>query len=216
MNEAEPQGQVTLALDGELAYTPCYKCYDKDRIYFTVLERRLDNLPPLSVDGFLVVEITGITEAPMLQMYKEGRNIVPPSSRVALTMEQNNGNAAYRDEVFVLAAYDADYKDVLELTVQRPQHGTLTVYRHVRDVELIEQDCTQQWEKRFGVWESLVNNMSTTADVDKVYLPTPCGMDLATRHLAWLTTVVKYVPFDGYFGGDVIKVGHTRAQNNST
>jgi len=200
--------QVTLALDGELTYTPCAKCYDKDRIYFTVLEKRLDNNPALSVDGVLEVEITGVNEAPKMHMYDKGRNVVPTSSAVTLPMEQNNGNAEYRDAVFIVAGYDADYKDVLDLTVQRPTHGTLTVYRQVTNVELVEQDCTQSWNTRQIVWGSLISNMSTLADVDKVYLPTPCNANFETTHMAWVAVVVKYVPSEDYFGEDVIKVRH--------
>ena len=149
-----------------------------------------------------------MNEAPKMHMYDKGRNVVPASSAVTLPMEQNNGNAEYRDAVFIVAGYDADYKDVLELTVQRPTHGTLTVYRQVTNVELVEQDCTQSWNTRQIVWGSLISNMSTLADVDKVYLPTPCNANFETTHMAWVAVVVKYVPSEDYFGEDVIKVRH--------
>ena len=76
-----PMGNASLTLDGTLTYTPCANCYGTDTVYFTVWERRTDGEQPLSVDGTLTINIEGTNDAPNLQMFSEGRDIVPPSRR---------------------------------------------------------------------------------------------------------------------------------------
>ena len=203
-----PMGNASLTLDGTLTYTPCANCYGTDTVYFTVWERRTDGEQPLSVDGTLTINIEGTNDAPNLQMFSEGRDIVPPSSKVAIAVEENNANdAAYQDVVFVVAASDADYDDDVKLAFDPPEHGNLTVYSVVKNVNIIPQDCSQPWHSRRHLWDKLIDAISSSNSIQKMRLPEPCDDDLGQRHLAVVVTVFKYRPFDGYFGEDVIKVG---------
>ncbi|KAI0222605.1 hypothetical protein LSAT2_026142, partial [Lamellibrachia satsuma] len=116
-------------------------------------------------------------------------------------MEENSGkNSVSLDMVYILAAYDPDYTDDISLKFDPPQHGNLTLYRQVKIVNLIEQDCSQPWDTRRPLWDKLTKLISGSATMTEVSLPNPCGTDLVTRKLAWVVTVFKYRPFEGYFG----------------
>ena len=67
-NETAPasMGNVSLALDGMLTYTPCADCYGEDTVYFTVWEQRMDEEPPLFVEGKLLVNIRNTPDSPTL------------------------------------------------------------------------------------------------------------------------------------------------------
>ena len=202
-----PTGNVTLTTDGMLSYKPYDNYYGTDTVYFTVWEKRTDGEPPLYVDGQLVVEVTAVNDVPRLAIFNEGRDINPPSSVVTMTVEENiKTNVVYQDLVVVVAAYDADYNDDLTLAFDQPQHGNLTVYSRVNTAELIPQDCAQTWETRRSAWDKLINGISTSTPVKKGMLPNPCGTDMINQRLAWVITVLRYKPFEGYFGDDVIKV----------
>ena len=110
--------------------------------------------------------------------------------------------------VYILAAYDPDYTDDISLKFDPPQHGNLTLYRQVKIVNLIEQDCSQPWDTRRPKWDELTKLISGLATMTEVSLPNPCGTDFVTRKLAWVVTVFKYRPFVGYIGENVIKVRH--------
>ena len=205
-----PMGNVTLTTDGMLSYKPYENYYGTDTVYFTVWEKRTDNEPPMYVDGQLLVEIMAVNDVPRLAIFNEGRDINPPSSVVTMNVEENiKTNVAYQDLVVVVAAYDADYNDDLTLAFDQPQHGNLTVYSRVNTAELIPQDCAQTWETRHRAWDKLINGISTTPPVKKGMLPNPCGTDMINQRLAWVITVLRYKPFEGYFGDDIIKVRHT-------
>ena len=205
-----PTGNVTLTTDGMLSYKPYDNYYGTDIVYFKVWEKRTDDEPALYVNGQLVVEITATNDVPKLAIFNEGRDINPPSSVVTMNIEENSkANVVYQDLIFVVAAYDADYNDNVTLAFNQPHHGNLTVYSRVNTAELIPQDCAQPWETRRRAWDKLINGISTAAPVKKGMLPNPCGTDMINQRLAWVITVLRYKPFDGYFGDDIIKVSHT-------
>ena len=212
LNETAPRpmGNVSLDLDGMLTYTPCADCYGEDTVYFTVREQRVnDDEPALSVEGKLVVKITNLQDPPSIQMFNRGHDVIPPSSVTMVTMEENSGkSSASPDMVYILAAYDPDYKDNVSLKFDPPRHGNLTLYRQVKKVALIEQDCSQPWDIHRPLWDKLAKVISSLATTPQVSLPNPCGTVLMTRQLAWVVTMFKYRPFEGYFGEDVIKVRH--------
>ena len=202
-----PMGNATLTSDGTLSYVPCANCYGTDTVYFTVWEKRVDDEPPLSVDGKLLVDIVGSNDFPNLLIFRKGRDINQPSSVVTMTVEENSRtNSAYRDMVVVVAAYDPDYDDDVKLAFEPPTHGNLTVYSQVNNVDVIQQDCAHTWEARRHAWDKLVDDISSTTSIQKGLLPNPCDTDLINLHLAWVVTVLRYRPFEGYFGDDVIKV----------
>ena len=210
-NETVPasMGNVSLALDGMLTYTPCANCYGQDTVYFTVWEQRTDEESALSVEGKLLVNIRNTPDSPTLQMFDKGHDIIPPSSVTKVTMEESSGkNSVSLDMVYILAAYDPDYTDDISLKFDPPQHGNLTLYRQVKIVNLIEQDCSQPWDTRRPQWDELAKLISGSATMTEVSLPNPCGTDFVMRKLAWVVTMFKYRPFEGYFGEDVIKVRH--------
>ena len=206
-----PRGDVTLSIDGKLSYSPCTNCYGEDTIHFTVWEKRTDDVvSPLSVDGTLIVEIRGSNDVPILHMFKEGRDIVPPSSVVTITVEENSGNnAAYKDLIFILAAHDVDDTDDINVAFEQPKHGNLTLYRQVKTVELIQQNCSISFNARRHLWDKLVNDITASATIQKVSLPNPCDTDFVNLHFAWVITALKYAPFEQYFGEDTIKVRRT-------
>ena len=207
LNETAPvsMGNVSLELNGLLTYTPCVDCYGEDAVYYTVWEQRLDNEPPLFVEGKLIIKIRNLPDSPTIQMYHKGHDVIPPSSVFMVSMEENTGSASM-DMVYVLAAYDPDYMDNVKLTFDPPQHGNLTQYNQLTKVVLTEQDCSQPWQSRRPLWDQLTNIVSSSVTSPQVSLPNPCGTDLITRHLAWVVTMFKYRPFYSYFGEDVIKV----------
>ena len=162
-----PMGNVSLDRDGMLTYTPCADCYGQDTVYFTVREQRVDDdEPALSVEGKLVVKITNLQDPPSIQMFNRGHDVILPSSVTMVTMEENTGKSyASPDMVYILAAYEADYKDDVSLKFDPPRHGNLTLYRQVKKVALIEQDCSQPWD---------------------IQRPPPCGINLPKSYLVWL------------------------------
>ena len=149
LNETAPvsMGNVSLELNGLLTYTPCVDCYGEDAVYYTVWEQRLDNEPPLFVEGKLIIKIRNLPDSPTIQMYHKGHDVIPPSSVFMVSMEENTGSASM-DMVYVLAAYDPDYMDNVKLTFDPPQHGNLTQYNQLTKVVLTEQDCSQPWQSR--------------------------------------------------------------------
>jgi len=200
-------GNASLTLDGTLRYVPCKDCYGTETIYFTVWERRTDGETALSVDGTLEVEIRGVNDNPRLLMFREGRDIVPPSGKLTINVEENNEDSAtYEGVVFVVAAIDADYEDNVKLTFQPPKHGNFTEYSIVKTVNVTTQDCDQPWHSRRHLWDQLMVDVSSSVTVRQVRLPEPCGDDMGRRHLAIVVTAFKYRPLVGYFGADVIKV----------
>ncbi|KAI0212810.1 hypothetical protein LSAT2_002258 [Lamellibrachia satsuma] len=203
-----PRGDVTLSIDDKLSYSTYTNCYGEDTIHFTVWEKRTDDVvSPLSVDGTLIVEIRGSNDVPILHMSKEGRDIVPPSSVVTVTVEENSGNnAAYKDLIFILAAHDVDDTDDINVAFEQPKHGNLTLYRQVKTVELIQQNCSISWNARRHLWDKLVNDITASTTIQKVSLPNPFDTDFVNLHFAWVILVFKYAPFEQYFGEDTIEV----------
>ena len=202
-----PTGDVTLSVDGKLSYTPCVDCFAADTIHFTVWENRSDDETALSVDGQLIVNITGLNDAPNVLLFDKGRNIIPLSSVVAVNAEENNGrNPAHQGMVHVLAVYDSDYNDVVMLTYELPKHGNLVVYTPVTDVSVIDQDCSQMWSTRQSLWDHVIDDISHNVSLQNVSLPNPCDTQLVGRHLTWAVTLLRYTPFEGYIGQDTIKV----------
>ena len=204
----KPRGKVTLRTDGMLLYTPCANCYGDDRIHFTVREKTTDDVAqPMSVDGIFVVEIRGSNDVPRLHMFVDGRDIVPPSSRVEVTIEENSGdNSAYKNLIFVLAASDADSTDVLNIAFKAPKHGNLTVYSKVNQVKVTPQDCSKSWESRRHLWDKVFDALASSAAIQKVSLPNPCDSNFVSSRFAWVITAFQYTPFEKYFGEDTIKV----------
>ena len=212
---AAATGEVTLQLDGTLMYTPCRNCYGTDTVHFTVLERRTDDEPALSVDGIFVVTIVGINDVPQLQMFSKGRDIVTDSRKLAITAEefhadkygQDNIIYAHEDVLYVVAANDADYDDDLKIAFERPEHGNLKLYSVIKNVEITPQNCSEAWDTRRHLWDDLIGTIARNYSIQWLQLPEPCDDDLADRHVALVVTMFKYRPFDGYFGDDTIKVG---------
>lgn len=206
-----PRGHATLAINWRLSYTSCSNCYMNDIIHFTVMEKKSDYvIQPLSVDGTLVVEIGGTNDAPVLHMFKDGRDVVPPSSRVMVTVEENSGdNSAYKDMIFILAAHDVNYTYDVNMTFDTPKHGNLTVYTQVKNVDLIQQDCSKSWDARRHLLDKLVDGFTGSVAIQKLLLPNPCDTVFLSRHFAWVITAFRYTPFEEYFGDDTIKVRHT-------
>ncbi|KAI0215915.1 hypothetical protein LSAT2_032050 [Lamellibrachia satsuma] len=108
--------------------------------------------------------------------------------------------------VYILPAYDPDYTDDVSLKFDPPEHGNLTLYHQVKIINLIEQDCSQPWDIRRPLWDKLTRLFSDSVTIPEVSLPNPCGTDFVTCKLAWVVTMFKYRPFEGYFGEDVIKM----------
>ncbi|KAI0212797.1 hypothetical protein LSAT2_002238 [Lamellibrachia satsuma] len=199
-----PRGNVTVSIDGKLSYTPCINCKGEDKIHFTVMEKRTDDVvSPLSVDGTLIVEIKDSNDVPIIQMFKEGRDIVPPSSAVKVTVEED------KDMFFVIAAHDVDLADDLAVAFESPRHGNLTVFNQIKKVDLIPHDCSQSWDTRRHLWDELVGDVTGYAAIQNVSLPNPCDTNFVNRHLSWVITAFQYAPFEHYFGEDTIKVTAT-------
>ena len=199
-----PRGNVTLSIDGKLSYTPCTNCKGEDKIHFTVMEKRTDDVvSPMSVDGTLIVEIKDSNDVPIIQMFKEGRDIVPPSSAVTVTVEED------KDMFFVIAAHDVDLADDLAVAFESPRHGNLTVFNQIKKVDLIPHDCSQSWDTRRHQWDELVGDVTGYAAIQNVSLPNPCDTNFVNRHLSWVITAFQYAPFEHYFGEDTIKVRQT-------
>ena len=212
LNETAPatMGNVSLELNGLLNYTPCVDCYGEDVIYYTVWEQRLDDEPALSVEGQLVIKIRNLPDSPHIQLFVRGHNVIPPSSVVTVTMEENNRmGSVSSDMTYIIAAYDPDFTETGSLVDDQPQHGNLTLYRQITNVVLLQQDCSQPWDTRRPLWDKLAGIISSSATISQVALPNPCGTNLVTRQLAWVVTMFKYTPFEGYFGEEVLKVRHT-------
>ena len=196
-----PSGNATLSIDGKFSYTPCANCKGEDKIHFTVMEKRTDYAAsPLSVDGTLIVEIRDSNDVPILHMFKEGRDIVPPSSAVTVTVEED------KDMFFFIAAHDVDLADDLAVAFESPRHGTLTVFNQIKKVDLIPHDCSQSWDTRRHLWDKLVEAVTGSAAIQKVSLPNPCDTNFVNSQLVWAITAFQYVPFEHYFGEDTIKV----------
>ena len=196
-----PSGNATLSIDGKFSYTPCANCKGEDKIHFTVMEKRTDYAAsPLSVDGTLIVEIRDSNDVPILHMFKEGRDIVPPSSAVTVTVEED------KDMFFFIAAHDVDLADDLAVAFESPRHGTLTVFNQIKKVDLIPHDCSQSWDTRRHLWDKLVEAVTGSAAIQKVSLPNPCDTNFVNSQLVWAITAFQYVPFENYFGEDTIKV----------
>ena len=132
-----------------------------------------------------------------------------PSSVTMVTMQENSGKySSSPDRAYILPAYNPDNTDDVSLKFDPPQHGNLTLYRQVKIINLIEQDCSQPCDIRHPLWNKLTKLISDSVTILEVSLPNTCGTDFATCKLAWVVTMFKYRPFEGYFGEDVIKVRH--------
>ena len=132
-----------------------------------------------------------------------------PSSVTMVTMQENSGKySSSPDMAYILPAYNPDNTDDVSLKFDPPQHGNLTLCRQVKIINLIEQDCSQPCDIRHPLWNKLTKLISDSVTILEVSLPNTCGTDFATCKLAWVVTMFKYRPFEGYFGEDVIKVRH--------
>ena len=84
-----------------------------------------------------------------------------PSSVTMVTMQENSGKySSSPDMAYILPAYNPDNTDDVSLKFDPPQHGNLTLYRQVKIINLIEQDCSQPCDIRHPLWNKLTKLIS--------------------------------------------------------
>ena len=93
-----------------------------------------------------------------------------PSSVTMVTMQENCGKySASPDMVYILPAYNPDYTDDVSLKFDPPQHVNLMLYRQVKIINLIEQDCSQPWDIRRPLWNKLTKLISDSVTILEVW-----------------------------------------------
>ena len=94
-----------------------------------------------------------------------------PSSVTMVTMQENSGKySSSPDMAYILPAYNPDNTDDVSLKFDPPQHGNLTLYRQVKIINLIEQDCSQPWDIRHPLWNKLTKLISDSVTILEVSL----------------------------------------------
>ena len=59
-----PSGSVTIHPDGKLEYSPCMDCAGKDRVYYTVTETNMGDIPALTASASVEIRVVSVKDAP--------------------------------------------------------------------------------------------------------------------------------------------------------
>ena len=207
-------GTVTLDRDsGRLTYMNCLNCNGKEEVHFTVIEKRFDNKPALSVDSVLYITVQPVNDLPELLFTFEGAKKEKEEGSVntiSISVEQNNAsNIVYSPYLGLVAAYDIDSDDDLRFSYEAPKNGQLTLDTSGNtSITFTEQDCSLPWQNRSSEWSQVYAELSKRPT--NVQMPYPCNFQLrhAKKRYSWAVTLFKYEPNEGFYGKDQVKVSN--------
>ena len=214
-----PKGAVSIAPSGRLTYTAFPYYTGVTVIFYTVTEVQEDGVTPLSTDGQLLVFLSPVNDAPVLQLFEFGWNIIPPDNKVKKDAAFNSPGTTYAPLEFLLAAYDVDNFEIeypmkpeltMKTVVLAPKHGTIFVYPPLWPGPMTNQNCTWPWVKRRRPWDDLIKGIKSPPSDGAVDMVTPCGFPLIEleRNLQWTMMILTYTPPQNFVGTDVIEVRH--------
>ncbi|XP_064646638.1 uncharacterized protein LOC135499666 isoform X2 [Lineus longissimus] len=189
-SKPKPTGTVTIATDGKLTYAACMDCVGLDTVYYKVTEINMGEITPLTTAASIVFRTTDIPDQPELFLSKNGTAIFSLAKtlnnvhEVNVTVEQFTGyNAAYRDLVLLVGAYDRDISNVLTIVPARsPLKGKLSLGAPARTEPTLPRTCD-----------------------DRNAVALPCtGITFPHEEfkLSWVTLPLRYKPNTGFSGHD--------------
>ena len=162
---------------------------------------------PLMTESNLTITVHPVNDNPILMLLERGYDVIPPSFSVDLTVEQNRETLTIKNDLTMLwVTYDIDPDDVLDIQIQQGQNGILNLTSVVTDVDLVEQNCKDEWTQRARLWERLEEEL--WGGEIPVHLPIPCGLDGAALDPStqWAILQGRYTPDDDFHWVDTIKV----------
>ena len=123
------------------------------------------------------------------------------------TVEQNQAINNQSDFLSILIlAYDVDIADDINIQINPAHNGKSTLSPQVRDVILVSEDCSLNWNARSIAWNTLRSDL--WSGVSPVKLPIPCNLDplALAPGVEWAIMEILYSPDDNFYGIDTIKV----------
>ena len=210
-------GTVTLDRDsGRLTYKNCLDCNGKEEVHFTVIEKRFDDKPALSIDSVLYITVLPTNDFPELLFTFEGAKKEKDKGSVdtiSISVDQNNAsNIGYSPYLGLVAAYDIDSDDDLRFSYEAPKNGRLTLDTSGNtSITFTEQDCSLPWQNRSSEWSQVYAELAKRPT--NVQMPYPCNFQLrhAKKRYSWAVTLFKYEPNEGFYGKDQVKVSNSSA-----
>ncbi|XP_066289761.1 uncharacterized protein [Branchiostoma lanceolatum] len=188
-----------------ILYKPCLDCYGTDTVNISAVEILTDNMNPHSINIELVVEVKARNDDPVLFVIVND-SLVPmvPALAVELTVEVNRlSNAGYTDLQIIVAAYDVDNADEINLAIQAQSDCTLLISDGIHQVSFDNNHPCRGQNNWFSAVDVYVKNGTTgPLQLD------PCGPEVPhpLQDMGWVFTRLTYRPAINFTGRDIIKV----------
>ncbi|CAH1268739.1 NCAN [Branchiostoma lanceolatum] len=188
-----------------ILYKPCLDCYGTDTVNISAVEILPDNMNPHSINIELVVEVEPRNDDPVLFVIVNDSPVpMVPALTVELTVEVNRlSNAGYTDLQIIVAAYDVDNADEINLAIKAQSNYTLLISDGIHQVSFDNNhSCRGQ-----NNWFSAVDVYVKNGTLGPLQLD-PCGPEVPhpLQDMGWVFTRLTYRPAINFTGRDIIKV----------
>ena len=198
-------GSAELDSKGKLSYRPCENCYGSERVSLQLIEKRFDTEPALIADEIINIEVQPVNDNPVLFVSDDDFNLVIPEQFVDLVwiMEQS-GDFSFinTDRTILFGGYDVDGNDLLDIAIEDPNNGTLTVYNSPQMVDHEKKQCDKQGNR--GVEHYI--NATKMGQQPTFSLPCEFRENITSSKISLSIAVVHFKPISGIFGKDQMKV----------
>ena len=198
-------GRAELDSNGQLRYRPCKNCYGSERVSVQLIEKRFDTEPALITSEIINIEVQAVNDNPVLFVSDSDYNLIIPEQFVDLiwTLEQTGDYSFINtDKTILLGGYDVDGNDLLDIAIEYPNNGNLTVYNTPQMIDHEKKQCDKQ--ENLGIQNYI--NATKTGQQPSFSLPCEFRENITSSRISLSVAVVHFKPFPGLFGKDQMKV----------
>ncbi|XP_035697583.1 uncharacterized protein LOC118430698 [Branchiostoma floridae] len=195
--------------DGEefpiIWYQPCLDYFGTDTINISAVEILPNNMAPHRVSVQLVLEVEPRNDDPVLFVIANDSPVSKaPALSVELTVEVNRfSNAVYKDLQIIVAAYDVDNSDSINLAFEAQSNCTLLISNQIHQVSFNTSHPCRGQNNWFSVVEAYVKSGTTgPLELDSCGAAAPHPL----HDMGWVFTRLTYRPAVNFTGMDTIKV----------
>ena len=198
-------GSAELDGNGQLRYRPCENCYGSERVSVQLIEKRFDTEPALITSEIINIEVHAVNDNPVLFVSDSDYNVVIPEQFVDLVwILEQSGNYSFTNtyKTILFGGYDVDGNDLLDIAIEYPSNGTLTLYNTTQMIGYEKKLCDKEGNL------VIRNYINTTKMGQQPTFNLPCEFtsNIASKQISLSAAVVHFKPFPRLFGKDQMKV----------